>query len=187
MVNVCLNVRLVTMYWRLACIVQLKKGTGDSQDCGKNSGKKKYSQKSVIDQVVMSCERRIYEEQCGFRKDNLPGYKAFNSVRTKKQRGGLSFFCRNDLFFQALEVSSSNTEIIEHVHVTFHSPNKITINIVGIYRASSHGVRRRFPSEVEKITSSFSSRELNVLCGDISIDLLKLDNIGKSYVDMMIN
>ena len=44
-----------------------------------------------------------------------------------------------------------------------------------------------FLSEVEKITNSFSSRESNVLCGDINIDLLKLDNIGKSYLDMMIS
>ena len=84
-------------------------------------------------------------------------------------------------------MSNCNTEVIEFVHVKLHSPNKKTINIVGIYRAPSHGVRARFLSEVEKITNSFSSRELNVLCGDINIDLLKLDNIGKSYVDMMIS
>ena len=119
--------------------------------------------------------------------DNLPGYKAFNSVRTKKTGGGLSTFCRNSLSFKALEVSNSNTEVIEYVHVKLHSPNKKTINIVGIYRAPSHGVRARFLSEVEKITNSFSSRELNVQCVHINIDLLKLDNVGKSYVDMMIS
>ena len=92
---------------------------------------------------------------------------------------------KDDLSFKALEVSKSNSEVIEHVHVKLHSSNKKTINIVGIYRAPSHGVRARFLSEVEKITNTFSSRELNVLCGDININLMKLDNIGKSYVDMM--
>ena len=82
-------------------------------------------------------------------------------------------------------MSNSNTEVFEHVHNKLHSPNKKIINIVGIYRSPSHGVRARFLSEVEKITKSFSSRELSVLSGDINIDLLKLDNKGKYYVDMM--
>ena len=47
-------------------------------------------------------------------------------------------------------------------------------------------VLARFLSEVEKITNTFSNREMNVLCRDINIDLIKLDNIGKSYVDMML-
>ena len=99
--------------------------------------------------------------------------------------GGLSIFCRDVLSFKALEVSKSNSEVIEHVHVKLHSSNKKTVIIVGIYRAPSHGVRARFLSEVEKITNTFSNRELNVLCGDININLMKLDTIGKSYVDMM--
>ena len=82
-------------------------------------------------------------------------------------------------------MSKSKSEVIHHVHVKLQSSNKKTIIIVGIYRAPSHGVRTRFLSEVEKITNTFSSRELNVLCGDININLMKLDNIGKSYVDMM--
>ena len=75
-------------------------------------------------------------------------------------------------------MSSSNTEVIEHVHVKLHSPNKKTTNIVRFYRAPSHGIRACFFSEVEKISNYFSSREVNVLCGDINIDFLKLDNIG---------
>ena len=82
-------------------------------------------------------------------------------------------------------MSKSNSEVIEHVHAKLYSSNKKTISIVCIYRASSHGVRARFLSEVEKITNTFSSRELNVLCGDININLMKQDNIDKSYVDMM--
>ena len=74
-------------------------------------------------------------------------------------------------------MSSSNTKVIEHVHVKLHVPNKNAIIFVDINRAPSHGVRARFLFEVEKITNCFSSRELNVLCGDINIDLLKLDNI----------
>ena len=77
----------------------------------------------------------------------------------KKQGAGLSIFCRNDSSFNALEVSVSNTEIFELVYVWLHTPNKKTINIFGIYRATSHGVRARFLPEVEKITKSFSSRE----------------------------
>ena len=84
-------------------------------------------------------------------------------------------------------MSNSNTELIEPVHVRLHSRNKNTLIFVGIYRAFSHGVRARFVSEVEKITNTFSSSELNVLCGDINIDLLELDNIGKFYVDMMVS
>ena len=103
----------------------------------------------------------------------------------EKTGGGLSIFCRIDLSFKTLEVSKSTSEVIKHVHVKLHSSNKKTSNIVGIYRAFSHGVRARFLPEVEKITNTFSSRELNVLCGDINIDLMKLHNIGKSYVDMM--
>ena len=38
-----------------------------------------------------------------------------------------------------------------------------------------------------KIINSFFSRDFNVLCGDIKIDLLKLDIIAKSHVDMMSN
>ena len=79
----------------------------------------------------------------------------------------------------------SNSEVNEHVHVKLHSSNKKTINIVGIYRAASYGVIARFLSEVEKITNTFSVREINVLCGDIDIELMKLDNIGKSHVDVM--
>ena len=79
-------------------------------------------------------------------------------------------------------MSNCNTEVIEYVHVKLHSPNKKTINIVGIYRAPSHGVRARFLSEVEKITSSFSSRKLNALCDVNNIDVPKLDNIAKFYV-----
>ena len=82
-------------------------------------------------------------------------------------------------------MSKSNSEVIKHVHVKLHSSNKKAINIAGIYQTPSHGVRARFLSEVEKSTNTFSSRELNVLCGDTNIDLMKLDNIGKSYVDMM--
>ena len=39
--------------------------------------------------------------------DNLPGYKPFNLVCTKKKTGGrLQLFCRNDLSFKALEASN---------------------------------------------------------------------------------
>ena len=82
-------------------------------------------------------------------------------------------------------MSKSSSEVIEHVHVKLHSSNKKTINIVGIHRTPSHGVRACFLSEVEKTTNTFYSRELNVLCRNINIELLKLDNIGKSYVVMM--
>ena len=37
--------------------------------------------------------------------------------------GGLSVFCRNDITYIALEVSNSNTEVIEHVHVKLHRSN----------------------------------------------------------------
>ena len=77
------------------------------------------------------------------------------------------------------------TEVIENVHVKLHSSKKKTGNIVGIYRAPSHGVRARFLSDVEKIINTISSRELNVLFVDINIDFMKLNSIGKSYVDMM--
>ena len=82
-------------------------------------------------------------------------------------------------------MSKSNSEVIEHFHVKLHRSNEKTIHIVGFYRAPSHGVRARFPSEVEKLTNTFSSRELSVLCRDTNIDLMKLDNIGKSYAEMM--
>ena len=118
---------------------------------------------------------------------NLPGNKAFNSVRTEKTGGGLLIFCRNYVSFKVLEVSNSDTEVHEHAHVKFHSPYKKTINIIGTYRASSHGVRARFLLKFEKIANYFSSRELNVLCCDVDIDFLKLDNIRESYVDMMIS
>ena len=72
--------------------------------------------------------------------DDLPGYKAFNSVRTEKLGGGLSIFCRNNLDYKILEVSNSNTEVMEYVHVQLHNANKKPINIVGIYRAPGHGV-----------------------------------------------
>ena len=39
---------------------------------------------------------------------------------------------------------------------------------------------------LKKITTSFSSRELTILCGNINIEHMKLDCNGKSYVDMMI-
>ena len=39
--------------------------------------------------------------------------------------------------------------------------------------------------KLKKITNSFSSGNLNVLCGDINIDLLELDNIRKSHAGMM--
>ena len=84
-------------------------------------------------------------------------------------------------------MSKSNAEVIEPVHAKLHSPNKKTLNIVDIYRASSYGVRVRFLSEVEKVTNFFSSREFNVLCGDINIDLLELVNNGKYYVGMVIS
>ena len=71
----------------------------------------------------------------------------------------------------------SNSEVTEHVHVKLISSYKKTNNIVGFYRAPSHGVRVYFVFEVEKITNTFSSRELNVLCGNINIDLMKLGNI----------
>ena len=82
-------------------------------------------------------------------------------------------------------MSKSNSEVIEHVHIKLNNSKKKTISFVGIYGAPSHGVRARFPSEVEKITNTFSSREMNVLCRDINIDLMKLDNTGNTYVDMM--
>ena len=119
-----------------------------------------------------------------FKETNIDGLSvciAFNSIRTKKKTGGgLWIFCRNDLSYNDLEVSNSNTQVIEHVHVKLHSPNKKTINNVGIYRAPSHGLRAFFQSEVDKITNSFSSRELNGMCGDFNIEPLKLDNVGKS-------
>ena len=82
-------------------------------------------------------------------------------------------------------MSKSTSEVIEQVHVKLQCSNKKTKNIVGIYREPCYGVRARYQSEVEKIINPFSSRDLNVLCGDIIIDLMKLDNIGKKYVDMM--
>ena len=82
-------------------------------------------------------------------------------------------------------MSKSNSEVIEHFHVKLHSSNKKTNIIVGIYRATPHGVRTRFLSELKKRTNTFSSREMNVLCGDINNNLMKLHNIGQSYVDMM--
>ena len=39
--------------------------------------------------------------------------------------------------------------------------------------------------KLKKNTNSFSSKKFNFLCSDINNDILKLDNIGKSYVDMM--
>ena len=66
----------------------------------------------------------------------------------KKTGGGVSIFCRHDLSFKALEVSKSNSEVLEHAHAKLHSSIKKIINIVGIYRAPSHGVRTRFLFEV---------------------------------------
>ena len=77
-------------------------------------------------------------------------------------------------------MSKSNSEVIEHVHNILHSSNKKTSNIVGSYRAPSHVVRARSLSEVEKITNIFSSRAINILCGNINNDLMKLDYKGKS-------
>ena len=51
------------------------------------------------------------------------------------------FFCRNVLCSKALEVSKSNFEVIEHVHVKLNSSNNKTNDTAGIYRAPSHGVR----------------------------------------------
>ena len=39
--------------------------------------------------------------------------------------------------------------------------------------------------KMKEITNSFSSREMSTLFDDINIDLLKLNNIGNSYTDMM--
>ena len=41
--------------------------------------------------------------------------------------------------------------------------------------------------KLKKIINTFFSREMNVLWGDINIDFLKLDTIGKFHVDMMIS
>ena len=82
--------------------------------------------------------------------DKFPGYIAFSFIRTKETGGGLSFFCANDLIYKAFEVSISNTKVFEHFRIQLHSPNKKTINIVSIYRASFHGVRARFLSENER-------------------------------------
>ena len=67
--------------------------------------------------------------------DKLPGYKAFKSVHIEKTDGGLSKFNSNELSLKDKKVSNSNTELIGHVHFKLHSPNKKTINIVGLYRA----------------------------------------------------
>ena len=64
---------------------------------------------------------------------NQSGCKTFHSVRKEKNRGWtLIFFCKNDLSFKTLEVSNSNTDVIEFVNVKLHSPNKKKINIIGI-------------------------------------------------------
>ena len=73
----------------------------------------------------------------------------------------LAIFCRNGLCFKASEVSESNSEVFDHINIELHSSYKKTINTVDIYRAPSHGVRARFLSEVEKISNTFSSREIN--------------------------
>ena len=83
-------------------------------------------------------------------------------------------------------MSKSKSEVFENVHVKLLSSNKKTLNNVGIYRDPSHGIRVCFLSEVEKNCNTFYSIELNVLCGDINIDLMKIDKLGSSYVDMML-
>ena len=44
-----------------------------------------------------------------------------------------------------------------------------------------------FLTEVDEITKTSYSRELNVLCGDANIDLLTLKNIGNSYGNMKVS
>ena len=68
--------------------------------------------------------------------------------------------------------------------LNFICPIKKIKNFVDIYRARSHGAQAHFLSEVEKITALFSGRELNILCCDIIIELMKLDNLGKLFVDV---
>ena len=77
-------------------------------------------------------------------------------------------------------MSNSSTEVIKHVHAKLHSPNKKTINIVGIYQAPSHVVRARFLYDVGKRTNSYPNNKFIFLCDDINIDLLKLDSNRKS-------
>ena len=138
--------------------------------------------------VIVLSETWFRPEKIG----NIPGYRSFNSVRTEMRagHGGVSVFCRNDLSLKLIEVSNVNTEIIEYVHVKLISKgindNK-NINIIGIYREPSHGVRGRFITEVEQLTNALPSTELNVLCGDLNFDLINPDNLGNYFVDVMVS
>ena len=66
--------------------------------------------------------------------------KHSNLYKWKKKGCRVSIFYRNDLTSKALKVSNSNTELVEHVHVKVHSPNKKTIKIFGIHPAPSQWV-----------------------------------------------
>ena len=77
-------------------------------------------------------------------------------------------------------MSIPNAELTGDIHVKLHKSVKKVFNTVGFYRAFSHGVRSYFLSEVERITNSSSSWEINNLYGDTDVDLLKLSNVGKT-------
>ena len=68
-------------------------------------------------------------------------------------------------------MSDSNSEATKHTRANCFIVLIKNINNVGFYWTPSHGVRSRFLSEFENKNTSFSSREMNVLCGDIIIEI----------------
>ena len=116
---------------------------------------------------------------------SIPGYKAFHSIRTDCQAGGVGVFIRD--IYSCHERLCINNNIIEAVAIDVNLSYNESVTVIGLYRPPNGSVST-FNSNLENFFDSLSLNSKNfIVGGDLNICLFKkeIDINTMSFASLM--
>ena len=100
---------------------------------------------------------------------NLPGYKAFHTIRHSGRGGGVSIFIDQSIHSEGIQPISSIFLNCEISAVKLKLSNQI-INIIGVYRPPG-GCLNDFNNEFFEMIESYCTRHKCIIAGDFNVNL----------------
>jgi len=111
----------------------------------------------------------------------LNGYKSINSLGTLNKSDGVTILIKESL--NILQIEKNVLLDCNSIHLKIKS-NELLFSLICIYRSPNDNLEN-FINNLDFFLSQNKNNYLNILCGDINIDIMKISNISNDYLNVL--
>jgi hypothetical protein len=127
--------------------------------------------------IIVLCETWLLNDV----EFTLNGYKSINSLGTLNKSDGVSKLIKESL--NILQIEKNVILNCNSIHLKIKS-NELLFSLIFIYRSPNDNLENVI-NNFDFFLSQNKNNYLNILCGDINIDKMKISNISNNYLNVL--